>query len=116
MNDLLAIAFCRVSYQCLPNHWWQARELQHLRRLLQRTRAGRKVSSEVLYQHYLDLEIMMEGIDLMLLQSMIQTAPGTLALADYEKAHGMKKGALAPFLDQLTLAAADIFKELKRPY
>jgi len=103
VNDIIAIAYALQQGLTLPSYWWQGDELARLRGLIGRTRRHRQQQVGPLKRTALALELMLEGLDIQLLQSlMVPSAPATLDLVDhYERFLDVKKGALAPLVDTL---------------
>ena len=108
VNDIIAIAYALQQGLTLPAYWWQGDRLARLRRLIGRTRRHRQQQDGPLKRNALAFELMLEGLDIQLLQSLlVPSAPGTLDLVDhYEGFLDVKKGALAPLVATLLSSCA----------
>lgn len=74
VNDLLALAYVQRQQQALPEHWWADETLQRIRALVVRVRAVRiKVKQTPQYPAAKQLELGLEGLDMLRLQQLIES-------------------------------------------
>lgn len=103
VNDIIAIAFALQRGLSLPTCWWQDDTLTQLRPLIGRVRECRTGLDGALKDAALTFELMLEGLDIQLLQSLFVHAPlgPSDLVGHYELSVGVKKGALAPLVQTL---------------
>jgi len=107
VTDLLALAYAQQNNLYLPENWWDTAELSQVRQFTQRVRMVRIKTPEQNYQQALHLELMFEGLEIQILQSLLMSVPNRNSVLDYEKRLGIKKGALAPFIQSLQSQKSD---------
>jgi hypothetical protein len=101
VNDLLLLAYAKKNEFSVQPFWWQQRYFNITRPLLLRIRQLRRArQGHVDYEHSKQLELAVEGLDILMLQACLVAEKSALpnCLSQYEKHLGIKKGALAPFL------------------
>ncbi len=102
VNILLALAFAQHNQQRLPTQWWRYPPFNRAQSLTRRIRSLRQTAKgEAYYPQLKDWELMMEGVEIQLLQSMMLPGDCKSNIAEYTECLKLKKGALAPFIDTL---------------
>lgn len=104
VNILLALAYGQQHQHYLPLNFQDDTTFQQLDNLTKRLRQLRKglKTTAALYEQAKALELSVEGLQIIRLQQCLKAGVNDDFIKTYEKVLGIKKGALAPFINTLS--------------
>jgi hypothetical protein len=103
INVLLALAFARKNQRGFTSGWHMDHYLWKTIELTKRIRTERKrCKGKSAYDVALRFELEVEGLQIIRLQQFFKPGSISADIAHYEILKGIKKGALAPFIETLT--------------